>query len=132
MQEAHAGIVHHIFAMIGRIKQRRTGLRTLQHFDNFVEYIIRIIDAVVIGIDHDGPVVFIDRRDQVGRIAGELLRVTLPVVVMRTVRVQHDQQVAVALLDDLADTRQHLAVGTVIGIQFPFARRNIDAAFGLF
>ena len=45
---------------------------------------------------------------------------------------QYDEQIVVVLGNHVPQIRQHIPVRTVIGIQLPFARTDVDAVVGLF
>lgn len=130
MQEPSAVVVHQVLAVVGAIEQRRTNPRAVQQRNHPIQYIIGIIHAVVVSVANDIPVLAVYRRRMIGHETGEFGRIAFRIIEVRSVSMQYDEQVIVVLCDDIPQIRQHIPVRTVVRIELPFARTDVDAVVG--
>ena len=116
VQKPAGRVVEQILAVVGTVHQRRAGAAAGEQLYDSRQHVVCVENRVVVGIDHAQRFVPTQTPEPVGLKMRKRFGVALPVIEMRAVHVEYDEQVVFAVGYDSFQNRQHVAVRVHVAV----------------
>ena len=110
MEEEFASVIKDVLAVVARIEHRTQSTLLLESLYHTVQYVVGIADGIVIGIDKVSAILHLGIAVGVRLEVSHLPRVTLHIVEVGTLGVEHDEEFLVFLAQYLVEDREQFGI----------------------